>query len=50
MGGGNSNFGFYLDKDIYNGYSSTCDTFKNEVLTKNNTFKCLGCEFWGFEF
>jgi len=51
MGGGNKgNFGFYLDEDIQFGYSSVCDTFENEVLTKNNEFECYGCEIWGLEF
>jgi len=51
MGGGNNgNFGFYLDEDIHFGYSSVCDTFENEVLTKSNEFECYGCELWGFEF
>jgi len=50
MGGGNSNFGFYLDENIQYGYSSTCDTFENEILTKNSKFECYGCEFWGIEF
>jgi hypothetical protein len=51
MGGGkNGNFGFYLDEDIQFGYSSECDTFENEILTKNNEFECYGCEIWGLEF
>jgi len=51
MGGGkNGNFGFYLDEDIQFGYSSVCDTYENEILTKNNEFECYGCEIWGLEF
>ncbi|KAG4090307.1 TLD-domain-containing protein [Neocallimastix lanati (nom. inval.)] len=50
MGGGNGNFGFYLDEDIHFGYSSACDTYYNEVLTEDNEFECYGCEVWGFEF
>jgi len=50
MGGGNGNFGFYLDEDIHFGYSTKCDTFNNEVLTKNTEFECFGCEIWGLQF
>jgi len=50
MGGGNGNFGFYLDEDIQYGYSSKSDTFENEVLTEDNEFECYGCEIWGLEF
>ncbi|OUM57377.1 hypothetical protein PIROE2DRAFT_28581, partial [Piromyces sp. E2] len=50
MGGGNSNFGLYLDENIQYGYTSTCDTFENDILTKNNKFECYGCEIWGLEF
>lgn len=50
MGGGNGNFGLYLDEDIQFGYSSVCDTFDNELLTEDNEFECYGCEIWGFEF
>jgi len=50
MGGGNGNFGFYLDEDIQFGYSSTCKTFDNETLTEDNEFECFGCEIWGLEF
>ncbi|ORX52072.1 TLD-domain-containing protein [Piromyces finnis] len=50
MGGGNGNFGFYLDEDIQFGYTSKCDTFENETLTKDNEFECYGCEIWGLEF
>jgi len=50
MGGGNGNFGFYLDEDIQFGYSSVCDTFNNEILTEENEFECYGCEIWGLEF
>ncbi|KAG4086835.1 TLD-domain-containing protein [Neocallimastix lanati (nom. inval.)] len=50
MGGGNGNFGFYLDEDIQFGYSSVCDTYNNEILTEDNEFECYGCEIWGLEF
>ena len=50
MGGGDGEFGFYLDENIQYGYTSTCDTFENELLTKNRKFECYGCEFWGLEF
>jgi len=51
MGGGNNgNFGFYLDEDIQFGYSSVCDTFENDILTKQSEFECYGCEIWGFEY
>jgi len=50
MGGGNGNFGFYLDEDIHYGYSSFCDTFENETLTENKEFEIYGCEVWGFEY
>jgi len=50
MGGGNGNFGLYLDEDIQFGYTSTCDTFDNEILTEDNEFECYGCEIWGFEY
>jgi hypothetical protein len=50
MGGGNGNFGLYLDEDIQFGYSSVCDTFENELLTEDNEFECYGCEVWGFEY
>jgi len=50
MGGGNGNFGFYLDEDIHYGYSSFCDTYENETLTENKEFEIYGCEVWSFEY
>ncbi|ORX76756.1 TLD-domain-containing protein, partial [Anaeromyces robustus] len=50
MGGGNGNFGFYVDEDIQFGYTSVCDTFENEILTEDNEFECYGCEIWGLEY
>jgi len=50
MGGGNGNFGFFLDEDIQFGYSSNCETYNNEILTEENEFECYGCEIWGLEF
>jgi len=50
MGGGNGNFGLYLDEDIHFGSTSACDTFENEALTENKEFEVYGCEVWGFEY
>jgi len=50
MGGSNGKFGFFLDEDIRYGYSTSCDTFENELLTNKSKFECYGCEFWGLEF
>jgi len=51
MGSANKGkFGFFLDKYLDEGHSSVCDTFDNEILTKNNKFVCHGCEIWGLEY
>ncbi|KAG6889446.1 hypothetical protein C0992_005166 [Termitomyces sp. T32_za158] len=53
FGGGDGNYGLYLDESLFKGSSAACPTFANEPLcsagTKNAgvvAFECVGLEVW----
>ena len=39
-------FAFYLSSDLYRGSSSQTETYKNELLSKNQDWKCYKLEVW----
>jgi len=46
--GGESKFSFYLDGDLYQGYTSGTPTFTNAgPLTPSADFECIALEIWG---
>ncbi|KAH9943636.1 TLD-domain-containing protein [Amylocystis lapponica] len=54
FGGGDGNYGLYLDDTLTDGSSARCPTFDNEPLCsagprkgQNTTFECVGLEVWG---
>ncbi|KAF8060218.1 TLD-domain-containing protein [Lyophyllum atratum] len=54
FGGGDGNYGLYLDDTLYNGSSAACPTFANEPLCSPGpktagvvAFECVGLEVWG---
>ncbi|KAG6827072.1 hypothetical protein H0H92_013325 [Tricholoma furcatifolium] len=54
FGGGDGNYGLYLDDTLFQGSSAACPTFANEPLCStgaNNAgvvaFECVGLEVWG---
>jgi len=47
VGGGGGN-AIYLDEDFYNGRSSHCDTYNNDILASGDSFECVLFECWGF--
>ncbi|ORX42995.1 TLD-domain-containing protein [Piromyces finnis] len=49
IGGGNGNYGLYIDEDIQNGQSSECTAFFNEPLSSSVHFQILSLEVWAFE-
>ncbi|XP_077989724.1 oxidation resistance protein 1-like isoform X2 [Glandiceps talaboti] len=48
IGGGDGNFGLWLDGDIYHGRSHACSTFDNGCLSCKEDFVVQGLEAWGF--
>jgi len=49
IGGGNGNYGLYIDEDIQNGQSDECTAFFNEPLSSSVHFQILTLEVWSFE-
>jgi hypothetical protein len=54
FGGGDGNYGLYLDETLLDGSSARCPTFGNEPLCSPGpkqggavTFECVGLEVWG---
>ncbi|KAI9140387.1 TLDc domain-containing protein, partial [Paraphysoderma sedebokerense] len=49
VGGGDGDFGLYLDSNLEHGHSASVPTFGNEVLTctGGKEFMCCGFEVWG---
>ncbi|GLB45724.1 putative TLD-domain-containing protein [Lyophyllum shimeji] len=55
FGGGDGNYGLYLDDTLYSGSSAACPTFGNEPLCSGAPgarsaavkFECVGLEVWG---
>ncbi|XP_070533092.1 LOW QUALITY PROTEIN: oxidation resistance protein 1-like [Ptychodera flava] len=48
IGGGDGNFGLWLDGGIYHGSSHHCQTFENQSLSAKEDFVIQGLEAWGF--
>ncbi|XP_069508214.1 TLD domain-containing protein 2 isoform X2 [Ambystoma mexicanum] len=48
IGGGSGKFGLWLDGDLYHGGTCSCDTFNNDVLSKNEQFCIKDLEVWTF--
>ena len=56
MGGGfykinksNGKFGLWISEDLDNGHSSKCQTYNNEILSKDHKFLISQLEIWGIE-
>ncbi|ORY03105.1 TLD-domain-containing protein [Basidiobolus meristosporus CBS 931.73] len=49
VGGGDGQFGLWLDSELENGSSSHCPTFDNEVLSSEPRFICVELEVWCFK-
>ncbi|KAJ8334454.1 hypothetical protein SKAU_G00400930 [Synaphobranchus kaupii] len=49
FGGGEGEFGFWLDGDLYHGRSHSCKTFNNPMLSKKEDFTVQDIEIWSFE-
>ncbi|KAI7899659.1 TLD-domain-containing protein [Cokeromyces recurvatus] len=47
IGGGDGTFGLWLNSELEKGYSNTCPTFDNEILSLRHEFRCLELEAWG---
>ena len=46
--GGGSHFAIWLDGDLHNGTSGTCETFGSETLSSAPEFRIASLEVWGF--
>ncbi|XP_035659624.1 oxidation resistance protein 1-like isoform X2 [Branchiostoma floridae] len=49
IGGGDGQFGLWLDEMLYHGRTHACTTFNNRLLTSQEDFTIKGLEAWGFE-
>ncbi|XP_078664674.1 oxidation resistance protein 1-like isoform X3 [Branchiostoma floridae x Branchiostoma belcheri] len=49
IGGGDGQFGLWLDEMLYHGRTHACTTFNNDLLTSQEDFTIKGLEAWGFE-
>ncbi|XP_071512192.1 nuclear receptor coactivator 7 isoform X2 [Panulirus ornatus] len=49
VGGGDGNFGLWLDGDLYQGRTQSCKTFDNPQLTDTEDFIIKSVECWCFE-
>ncbi|RKO83692.1 TLDc domain-containing protein, partial [Blyttiomyces helicus] len=49
LGGGNGDFGLWIDDELYHGHSAPCDTFNNDQLSSTVEFRIVGLEVWAFE-
>jgi hypothetical protein len=50
MGGGGDGFAFWIDNKFENGFSNSCETFDNNILTQfDSKFKLFGIQLWTFE-
>ncbi|KAI8047372.1 TLD-domain-containing protein [Gilbertella persicaria] len=47
IGGGDGKFGLWINSELHDGYSDTCPTFDNEILSLKPEFKCMEMEIWG---
>lgn len=51
IGGGQGKFGLWLHSDLTHGYTESCATFNNPVLSQAGpAFECLALEIWDFQF
>lgn len=50
VGGGQGKFGLWLHSDLTHGYTESCGTFNNPVLTINSAFECVALEIWDFQY
>lgn len=41
-------FGLWINSELEKGYSQTCPTFDNEMLSPHPEFECVELEVWGF--
>ncbi|KAI8382372.1 TLDc domain-containing protein [Blakeslea trispora] len=48
IGGGEGVFGLWINSELEKGYSQTCPTFDNEMLSPHPEFECVELEVWGF--
>jgi hypothetical protein len=39
-------FAFYLSSDLYLGSSNIVESYNNDMLSKNQDFKCIHLEVW----
>ncbi|XP_064194158.1 oxidation resistance protein 1a isoform X4 [Anguilla rostrata] len=49
FGGGEGEFGLWLDGDLYHGRSHSCKTFGNPMLSRKEDFYVQDIEIWSFE-
>lgn len=48
VGGGQGKFGLWLHSDLTHGYTETCTTFNNPILSLTSSFQCVALEIWEF--
>jgi len=46
MGSGGDGYGLWLDDELLNGHSYKCETYGNETLASNTSFKVVAMEVW----
>ncbi|KAF0988929.1 hypothetical protein HZS_2119 [Henneguya salminicola] len=49
IGAGPNGYGLWLNEDLLNGHSNTCETFDSEILSSTTDFKCVLIEVWVFK-
>ncbi|OZJ02988.1 hypothetical protein BZG36_03138 [Bifiguratus adelaidae] len=49
VGGGDGKFGLWLHANLETGHSESCQTFNNELLSRQPDFTCVELEVWAFE-
>ncbi|KAI9026596.1 TLD-domain-containing protein [Phycomyces nitens] len=50
LGGGNGQFGLWINSDLMHGHTEPCATFGNPPLGNSSKFECVALEMWGFRF
>lgn len=48
VGGGQGKFGLWLHSDLTHGYTESCITFNNPILSLASAFQCVALEIWEF--
>ncbi|KAG2182937.1 hypothetical protein INT44_005918 [Umbelopsis vinacea] len=48
LGGGDGKFGLWINADLEHGYSESCKTFANDILSTHSNFQCIDFEIWTF--